>query len=196
MKKYDNICNYVHLPLQSGSTRVLKAMNRTYTREEYLDLVLMIRDYMPDCSISTDIIVGFPGETELEFEETLDLVRKVKFDFSYTFKFSSRPGTKAAEYTNHIDGKVKQKRLEKLINLQNKIRLEVNQNRIGSIQKVLIEKESKKSNLFWSGRTDGNIWTIIKKNNDHIKDIVDVLISDAQGVTLFGENINHKGEIS
>ena len=196
MTKYENICNYVHLPLQSGSDRILKNMNRTYTKKQYLDLVGLIRSYMPDCSISTDIIVGFPGETEDEFEETLDLVKKVKFDFSYTFKFSSRPGTKAAEYTNQIDEKTKQNRLERLITIQNKIRLEVNQERIGSIQKVLIEKESKKSNLFWSGRTEGNIWTIVKKNGEKVKDIIDVVINDAQGVTLFGENLNNKGKIS
>ena len=196
MSKYDNICNYVHLPLQSGSNRILKNMNRTYTKEQYLALVDLIRSYMPNCSISTDIIVGFPGETNQEFEETLELVEKVKFDFSYTFKFSSRPGTKAAEYTNQIDEKTKQKRLERLITMQNKIRLEVNQERIGSIQKVLIEKESKKSDLFWSGRTEGNIWTIVKKNGEQVKDIIDVVINDAQGVTLFGENLNNKGKIS
>ena len=196
MQKYDNICNYIHLPLQAGSNRVLKAMNRTYTREDFLNLVSMIRSYLPDCSISTDIIVGFPGETNFEFEETIDLVKQVKFDFSYTFKYSSRPGTKAAEYTNQIDEEVKQKRLEKLIEIQNQLRLEQNQKRIGSIQKVLIEKESKKSDLFWSGRTEGNIWTIVKKNNEKIKDIIDVVINDAQGVTLFGDNINYKGEIS
>jgi len=196
MSKYDNICNYVHLPLQSGSNRILKNMNRTYTREQYLDLVSKIKLHMPNCSISTDIIVGFPGETELEFEETINLVKEVKFDFSYTFKFSSRPGTKAAEYSNQIDEETKQNRLEKLIKIQNKIRLEVNQKRIGTIQKVLIEKESKKSDLFWSGRTDGNIWTIVKKNKEKAKDIIDVVINDAQGVTLFGENINNKGKIS
>ena len=196
MTKYNNICNYIHLPLQSGSNRILKLMNRTYTREEFLDLVSIIRNYMPDCSISTDIIVGFPGESELEFKETLDLVKEVKFDFSYMFKYSLRPGTKAAEYNNQINEKIKQQRLEKLIRLQNNIRLEVNRKRIGTMQKVLIEKESKKSELFWSGRTEGNIWTIVKKNDEKIKDIVDVIISDAQGVTLFGKNINYKGEIS
>ena len=196
MVKYNNICNYVHLPLQSGSNRILKLMNRTYTRENFLDLVSLIRNYMPNCSISTDIIVGFPGENDSEFNETLDVVRAVKFDFAYMFKYSSRPGTKAAEYSNHISEEIKQIRLEKLIKIQNKIRLEVNKKRIGSMQKVLIEKESKKSNLFWSGRTEGNIWTIIKKGNDNIGDIADVVISDAQGVTLFGENINYRGEVS
>ena len=196
MVKYDNICNYIHLPLQAGSNRILKKMNRTYTREEFLSLVSMIRSYMPDCSISTDIIVGFPGETEQEYEQTLDIIRTVQFDFAYMFKYSSRPGTKASEYTDHIEEIVKQKRLSKLIEIQNKIRLNVNKTRIGSIQKILIEKESKKSELFWSGRTEGNVLTIVKKNNEKVKDIIDVVISDAQGLTLFGENINYKGEIS
>ena len=196
MVKYDNICNYIHLPLQAGSNRILKKMNRTYTREEFLSLVSMIRSYMPDCSISTDIIVGFPGETEKEYEETLDLIKTVQFDFAYMFKYSSRPGTKASEFTDHIEETVKQERLSKLIEIQNEIRLNVNKTRIGSIQKILIEKESKKSELFWSGRTEGNVLTIVKKNNEKVKDIIDVVISDAQGLTLFGENINYKGEIS
>jgi len=196
MVKYDNICNYIHLPLQAGSNRILKKMNRTYTREEFLSLVCMIRSYMPDCSISTDIIVGFPGETEKEYQETLDIIRTVQFDFAYMFKYSSRPGTKASEFTDHIEETVKQERLSKLIEIQNEIRLNVNKTRIGSIQKILIEKESKKSELFWSGRTEGNVLTIVKKNNEKVKDIIDVIISDAQGLTLFGENINYKGEIS
>ena len=189
MSTYSNICNSIHLPLQSGSSKVLSRMNRTYTKEEFLALVDKIKSYMPNCSISTDIIVGFPGETEDDFMETLDVVKKVRFDFSYMFKYSSRPGTKAAEYTDQIEENIKQKRLEKLITLQRKLTLNNNQKRIGTIQHVLIEKESKKSEQFWSGRTDGNIWTIIKKNNESVKDIIPVKITDAQGVTLFGENI-------
>ena len=196
MKKYKNICNNIHLPLQSGSTKILKTMNRTYTKEEFLNLVKVIKEYLPNCSISTDIIVGFPGEDDFDFNETLDVVKQVGFDFSYMFKYSSRPGTKAAQLTNQIDEDVKQKRLEKLIRLQNSIRLKVNKSKIGKIEKVLIEKNSKKSDLFWSGRTDGNIWTVIKKTDEKIKDIVDVLITDAKGVTLFGENINNRGQIS
>ena len=196
MKKYDNICKNIHLPLQSGSTKILKTMNRTYTKEEFLNLVKIIKNYLPTCSISTDIIVGFPGEDEFDFNETLDVVRKVEFDFSYMFKYSSRPGTKASHYTNQVDEKVKQERLEKLISLQNEIRLKVNKSKIGSIEKVLIEKNSKKSDLFWSGRTDGNIWTVIKKTDEKVKDVVDVLITDAKGVTLFGENLNNRGQIS
>tara|TARA_B100000029_G_scaffold462013_1_gene494162 strand:+ start:147 stop:1508 length:1362 start_codon:yes stop_codon:yes gene_type:complete len=191
MSEYENICNYIHLPLQSGSTKILNRMNRTYSKEQFLNLVDKIRQYMPNCSISTDIIVGFPGETDDDFIETLDVVSKVSFDFSYMFKYSSRPGTKASEYTDQISEAIKQKRLEKLISLQKKITLNNNQKKIGSIQHVLIEKESKKSTDFWSGRTDGNIWTIIKKTNECVKDIVPVRITDAKGVTLFGENINN-----
>ena len=196
MKKYKNICNNIHLPLQSGSTKILKTMNRTYTKEEFLDLVKVIKEYLPNCSISTDIIVGFPGEDDFDFNETLDVVKQVGFDFSYMFKYSSRPGTKAAQLTNQIDENIKQQRLEELIKLQNSIRLKVNKSKIGKVEKVLIEKNSKKSDLFWSGRTDGNIWTVIKKTDEKVKDIVDVLITDAKGVTLFGENINNRGQIS
>ena len=195
MSENENICNYIHLPLQSGSDKILKRMNRTYTSKQFLSLVDEIRYFMPDCSISTDIIVGFPGETESDFAETLEVVRKSKFNFSYMFKYSSRPGTKAAEFTDHVDENIKQLRLKELIQLQKNITLLNNKSKIGKIEKILIEKESKKSQLFWSGRTEGNIWTIIKKNNENIKDIVPVLINDAQGVTLFGEKIKNKEEI-
>ena len=192
MSKYDNICNNIHLPLQSGSNRILKRMNRTYTREEYFDLVDLIKNYMPDCTISTDIIVGFPGETEVEYEETLDVVKKVGFNFSYMFKYSSRPGTKAAEFTDQIEENIKQSRLERLIELQKNVTLQENKKKIGKLENILIEKESKKSDLFWSGRTEGNIWTIVKKGNEKIKDVIPVIINDARGVTLFGENIKNK----
>jgi len=186
MKKYDNICNYIHMPLQSGSDSILNKMNRNYTKKEFLSLVNMIRKHIPNCSISTDIIVGFPGETESDFKETLDMMKKIKFNFAYMFKYSSRPGTKAAEYNNQMDETIKQERLERLIDLQTKITLNSNKQKIGSIQHVLIEKESKKSDKYWSGRTDGNTWTIIKKNQEKINDIVPVKIIDARGVTLFG----------
>jgi len=195
MAKHDNICNYIHLPLQSGSNRILNRMNRTYTSEEYLLLVKEIRSYLPNCAISTDIIVGFPGETEEEFDETLKIVENVKFDFSYMFKYSSRPGTKAAEFSDQISENVKQARLEKLIEFQKQITLFNNKNKVGKIENILIEKESKKSKFFWSGRTEGNIWTIIKKGSEKIRDVVPVLINDAQGVTLFGEKIKNKEEI-
>ena len=146
---------------------------------------------MPTSSISTDVIVGFPGESKQDFQDTLDVMDKVSFDFAYMFKYSSRPGTKAAEYSDQISEQDKQKRLEILIGKQREITLNNNKSRIGSIQKVMIEKESKKSDKYWSGRTEGNIWTIIKKTNENIKDIVPVIVKDARGVSLFAERINN-----
>jgi len=192
MSKYENICNYIHLPLQSGSDKILKRMNRTYTKKQFLDLVTKIKSYLPDCSISTDIIVGFPGETKDDFIQTLDVVKQVNFNFSYMFKYSSRPGTKAAQFSDQLTEITKQKRLEKLIEIQKNVTLRVNQQKIGTVENILIEKESKKSNLFWAGRTEGNTWTIIKKGNEKIKDVVSVYINDAQGVTLFGTNLKEK----
>ncbi len=195
MAKYDNICDYVHLPLQSGSDNVLKRMNRTYTKKEFINLVNKIRNILPNCSITTDIIVGFPGETDSDFSETLEMMKINEFNFAYMFKYSSRPGTKAAEYGNQIDENVKQKRLEQLIKIQSEITLLQNKKKIGSIENVLIEKESKKSSDFWSGRTEGNTWTIVKKNNEEIKDVIPVVIDDAQGVTLFGKKITKEETI-
>ena len=192
MAKHDNICNQVHLPLQAGSDRILKRMNRSYTSTEFLNLVDKIKDYMPDCSITTDVIVGFPGETEEEFCETLSISEKVKFNFAYMFKYSERPGTKAAEYDNQLPEDIKQNRLEKLIDLQSSITLKNNMEKINSIQYVLIEKESKKSKKYWSGRTDGNTWVIIKKKEESIKQVVPVKINDAKGVTLFGDSLTNE----
>ena len=195
MSKYDNICNHIHLPLQAGSDIVLKRMNRTYTKKEFISLVKKIRHVLPDCSISTDIIVGFPGEEESDFHETLEMMKINKFNFAYMFKYSSRPGTKASEYDNQIDEKIKQERLEKLIKTQLEITLLQNKGKIGSVEYILIEKESKKSSDFWSGRTDGNTWTIIEKNDENIKDIIPVIITDARGITLFGKSLTNKEAI-
>ena len=189
MKKHNNICNYIHLPLQSGSDNILKRMNRTYTRDEFLQLVDKIKYILPNCSLSTDIIVGFPGETEDDFQSTLSLMDKVSFNSAFMFKYSSRPGTKAAEYDEQIDESIKQDRLERLIAFQKIHTLKNNQNYLGKRIKVLIEKESKKSSNQWSGRSDGNTWVIFDKNDEKIKDIVEVEIYDAQGVTLFGNKV-------
>ena len=192
MCDHENICNYIHLPLQAGSDRILKRMNRTYTQKEFLELVDTIRKYIPDCSISTDIIVGFPGETNTEFEETLEVMNTVVFDRSFMFKYSSRPGTKAAEYTDQIDENIKQERLERLIDLQQKHTLKANQRHIGKVLKVMVEKESKKSPTQWTGRTEGNTGVIFDKNDEQLKDIVDILIQDTQGVSLFGNRVVDK----
>jgi len=188
MVKHDNICNQIHLPLQAGSSRILKRMNRTYTKEQFLDLVKIIRKYIPDCGITTDIIVGFPGETDEEFQETLEVVSKVKFDTAFMFKYSSRPGTKASHYTDQIDEDVKQKRLQTLIEFQQSISLLNNRKKIGQNLKVLIEKNSKKSANQWAGRTESNTWVIFDKIKKYsIGDLVEVNIMDAQGITLFGK---------
>ena len=192
MTEHENICNYVHLPLQSGSDRILHRMNRTYTKAEFLTIVDSIRKFMPNCSISTDIIVGFPGETTSEYEETLEVMNKVVFDRAFMFKYSSRPGTKAAEYTDQIDENIKQERLAQLIDLQQSHTLIANQHHIGKVLKVMVEKESKKSPQEWSGRTEGNMGVIFDKNDEQIKDIVNVLIQDAQGVSMFGNRVLEK----
>lgn len=187
MAKTPNICNSIHFPLQAGSDKILKRMNRTYTKKHFLKYAKMIRDYIPDVGISTDIIVGFPGETEEDFLETLDVMEQVKFDSAYTFKYSSRPYTKAIEYDNHIEEGIKQDRLERLINLQKEHTLIRNKESVGKIVNVLVEKESKKSANYWSGRTDSNKWVIFEKGNENVKDIIPIRITAAHGVTLRGQ---------
>ena len=153
-------------------------------------MVDKIRKYLPDCSISTDIIVGFPGETNDDFNETINVMKKVRFNSSFMFKYSSRPGTKAAEYTDHIPEDVKQDRLEKVINFQKQVTFEENKKNIGDIVDVLVEKESKKSPHQWAGRTNGNSWVVFDKTDENIKDTITVMITDAKGVTLFGQRAN------
>ena len=189
MASRKNICNYVHFPMQSGSNEILQRMNRTYTREHFHYMADTIREIMPNCGLSTDIIVGFPGETEKHFEETLDLMEKIKFNSAFTFKYSPRPYTKAEQFTDQIDETIKKERLDKLINVQRKHTLELNSKKIGKIENVLIEKESKKSSNHWAGRTDSNEWVILEKNSSKIKDIIPVEIVDATGVILHGKKM-------
>jgi len=189
MASRQNICNYVHFPMQSGSNEVLKRMNRTYTREHFYDMAVKIREIMPNCGLSTDIIVGFPGETDDQYRETLDLMEAIKFNSAFTFKYSPRPYTKAEQFSDQISEQIKKDRLDEMLILQRKHTLELNQKMVGSFQKVLIEKESKKSNMHWAGRTDSNEWVIIEKNNSNIKDIVPVQIASATGVILHGKEI-------
>ena len=187
MSEYDNICNSIHLPLQSGSDSVLRRMNRTYTRKHFIELAKIIRDKIPNAGISTDIIVGFPGETEEDFISTLSVMDEVKFDSAFTFKYSPRKGTKALEYEDHLDEEIKQKRLQSIIALQ-KTHTEIrNQSYIGKIENVLIEKQSKRDSLKWAGRTDSNKWVIFDKGNAKIKDIVPVLITKSKDITLHGK---------
>ncbi len=189
MASRNNICNYVHFPMQSGSNEVLKRMNRTYTREHFFNMAKKIREIMPNCGLSTDIIVGFPGETDEQFRETLDLMEKIKFNSAYTFKYSPRPYTKAEQFSEQIEEQIKKYRLDEMINLQRKHTLELNMEKVGNFEQVLIEKESKKSTNHWAGRTDSNEWVIVEKNNSKIKDIIPVEIIEAKGVILRGKEI-------
>ncbi|MFQ6607266.1 MAG: tRNA (N6-isopentenyl adenosine(37)-C2)-methylthiotransferase MiaB [Fidelibacterota bacterium] len=187
MRDHTNLCKSIHLPLQAGSNQVLKRMNRTYTRDEFLILVDRIRDILPGCGLTTDIIVGFPGETHEDFEDTLSVMEKVKFDSAFTFKYSPRPGTKAAEYDDIVTEDEKISRLNELISLQKKHTLYRNTQEVGRTVEVLIEKESKKSTAHWAGRTDNNKWVIFPKEQTTMGEIVSVTINAAHGVTLFGE---------
>jgi len=183
----DNICPHFHLPVQAGSTSVLRDMNRGYTREEYLKLVEGIRQKIPEAAITTDIIVGFPGETEQEFEETISLVKKVRFDMAFTFTYSPREGTPAAGREDSVPRQEKSRRLQRLMKVQNNISQEINQELIGSQQKVLIEGESKKDPDYYSGRTATNKLVIVPACPAKTGKIVPVKITEAGSWTLYGE---------
>ena len=190
MSRYENICNYIHLPIQSGSDRILKKMNRLHIRKEYLDLIKKIREIIPNCGISHDMITGFPSETERDHQDTLSLMEEVKYDFGYMFAYSERPGTYAARhFKDDISPEIKQRRLEEIITLQQRHSLERNKSFINKNCQVLIDKESKKSNDFWSGRTTENNVVVFPKYNFKLGDTVYVNISDCTTATLIG-NIN------
>lgn len=153
MKELPKLCEHLHLPFQSGSNRVLKDMNRKYTKENYLDLIQKVRAAIPDISFTTDIIVGFPGETEEDFQHTLDIVKKVRFDLAYTFLYSKRTGTRAAEFTNQVPEDVKKERFQRLVDIQNAITAEQNQKYEGSTVEVLVEGKSRQKDEMYTGRT-------------------------------------------
>ena len=187
MAKYENICNYIHLPVQSGSNSILKAMNRQHTREEYITLIENIYKIIPDCSISHDMISGFPNESEQDHKDTLSLMEKVKYSFGYMFKYSERPGTPAAKkLDDNIDEIIKSKRLSEIVELQQKHSLYRSKQFIGKTVEVLIEKESKKSNLNWAGRNQQNTTVVFPKKNYKIGDFVNVKINDCTSATLVG----------
>ena len=188
IKKYKNICNYIHLPVQSGSSNILKKMNRGYTKEWYLNRIKAIREIIPDCAISTDIITGFCGETDKDFNETLDLMNKVKFDFSYMFFYSERPKTLAErKFTDDIPTEIKKSRLQKVIDLQKIHSIENNESSIGKIMEVLVEGTSKKSPLEYSGRNDENYKVVFPKENSKIGTYVNVKIERCTSATLIGK---------
>lgn len=191
MAKYDNICNYVHLPVQSGNTEVLDRMNRTYNRVWYMDRIAAIKRIVPNCGISSDIIAGFCGETEEQHQDTLSLMEEVKYDMSYMFFYSERPGTIAAKrYKDDITLEVKKRRLAEIIALQNKHSLESNQKDIGKVVTVLVEKASKKSDKDFCGRNDQNKMVIFPKGNLKPGDYVNIKITDCTTAVLIGEEVN------
>jgi tRNA-2-methylthio-N6-dimethylallyladenosine synthase len=192
MAKYPNICNYIHLPAQSGNTRVLEAMSRNYTREWYMGKISMIKNIIPQCGISCDIIAGFCTETEEEHRDTLTLMEWAQFDFSYMYVYSERPGTPAAKkYTDDIPEETKKRRLSEIIALQNNISQAKNQLRIGSISTVLIEGNSKKSENEWMGRNDENIVVVFPKEHYNKGDLVEVQIERVTTTTLIGKAIGY-----
>jgi tRNA-2-methylthio-N6-dimethylallyladenosine synthase len=185
MAECESVCEQVHLPLQSGSSRLLKLMRRTYTRERYLALVQKMRAAIPDLAIGTDIIVGFPGETEADFRETLEVVAEVGYDSAFTFVYSPRAGTEAAEMPEQVPHDVKIERMERLVELTQSIAREKNRARVGRVEQVLVEGSSRTDDTLLRGRTRRN--TTVNFTGDAAPgELVDVLIEGATSTTLKG----------
>ncbi len=192
MAKYENICNYIHLPVQSGNSNVLERMNRNYDREWYMDKVKRIREIIPDCGISSDIISGFCGETEEEHQDTLSLMEWAQFDFSYMYQYSERPGTLAARrYKDDIPEEIKQRRLAEIISLQHSMSRQKNKADEGKIFKVLVEGVSKKSDLDYKGRNDQNKIVVFPRENSAPGQYVEVLIEKSTTTSLIGKIVNY-----
>jgi tRNA-2-methylthio-N6-dimethylallyladenosine synthase len=192
MASFENICNYIHLPVQAGHSEVLKRMNRGYTREWYLERIEAIHRIIPDCAISTDIISGFCAETGEEHEDTLSLMDIVAFDFAYMFKYSERPKTLAErKFEDDVPEAVKSKRLTEIIEKQLGYSLASNKKRVGKTEKVLIEGLSKRSEEHMSGRTGRNSMVVFPKGNFEKGDYINVKILDCTSATLLGEALDH-----
>lgn len=190
MAKYDNICKYIHLPVQSGNNRILELMNRGYTREWYMNRIDKIKEVMPDCAISSDIISGFCTETEEEHQDTLAMMDFVKYDFGYMFNYSERPNTLAQrKYKDDVPQEVKSRRLAEIIAKQNQHSLERNKAYVGKTFEVLVEKTSKRSDVELAGRTSQNTVVVFPKENYKIGDYVTVFIEDCTGGTLLGKAV-------
>ena len=196
MAKYPNICNYIHLPVQSGSDRILKKMNRLHTRQEYFDLIDNIRKIIPDCAISQDMIAGFPTETEEDHQDTLSLMDYVKYDFGFMFAYSERPGTLAErKMEDDVTADVKKRRLNEIIAKQQEHSRYRTEAFLGKTVCVLIEKASKRSDDFWSGRTTQNTVVVFPKEDYKVGDYVDVKIEDCTSATLLGTAVGSSESI-
>ncbi|WP_306012926.1 MULTISPECIES: tRNA (N6-isopentenyl adenosine(37)-C2)-methylthiotransferase MiaB [unclassified Allomuricauda] len=192
MAKYENICKYIHLPVQSGSNRILKAMNRLHTREEYFELIDNIKRIIPDCAISQDMITGFPTETEEDHQDTLSLMEYVKYDFGFMFAYSERPGTLAErKMEDDVPEATKKRRLTEIIELQQKHSHYRTQQHVGKIEEILIEGTSKKSDAHWMGRNSQNTVAVFPKKHYKVGDFVNVKINDCTSATLIGEAVGY-----
>ena len=192
MAKHKNICDYIHLPVQSGSSRILKEMNRQHTREEYIELIDNIREILPNCTISQDMITGFPTETEEDHQDTMSLMEYVKYDYGYMFAYSERPGTLAArKIEDDVPEEVKSRRLAEIVALQREHCAFRTEAFVGHTYEVLIEKESKKSDQHWAGRTSQNTVAVFPKENYKVGDFVMVKINDCTSATLIGEAVGY-----
>ena len=190
MAKHNNICNHVHLPVQSGSDRILKQMNRQHTVAQYITLVNKLKEILPDCSISQDLITGFPSETEADHQDTLALMQQVKFAFGYMYKYSERPGTMAArKFEDDIPEATKKRRLTEIVEAQRAHGAERTQEFVGKTTQVLIERSSKKNQDQWSGRNQQSIVVVFPKENYQPGDFVDVKILRCTSATLIGQAV-------
>ncbi len=187
MKESPVICNSLHLPLQSGSERILRTMNRGYTLSDYRERITRLREAIPGIAISTDLMVGFPGESEEDFQQTLNAVRDIEFDSAYQFKYSPRTGTRAASFPDQIPEDVASSRLTKLIDLQREITARRNRALVGSIVQVLIEGRAKRGDGMFLARTEGNKMIVFRGNGDRIGSFRQVRIVGTTGATLVGE---------
>ena len=186
IKNYDKICNSIHFPVQSGSTNVLKLMNRKYTREDYLEKIEMLRKIVPDIKITTDIMVGFPMESDSDFEDTLSLVKTVRFDGAFTFVYSPRTGTKAFEMDGHIDEAVKKDRIVKLVNLQNDVNREIAQTYLGKTLEILTDEFNQEQQIY-IGRDEGGKVVHFNSDKNVVGEFLTVKITKASGISLYGE---------
>jgi tRNA-2-methylthio-N6-dimethylallyladenosine synthase len=187
MAQGKHLCEHIHLPVQHGSSKILKAMNRVYTAEAYKDLVKRIRAAIPEVSLTTDLIVGFPGETEEDFEELLAFLKEIRYDAAYTFIYSKRSGTPAAEMAEQVPEDVKKARLQKLMEVQNEISLEINKSLQGKTMEVMVEGPSKNDETVWMGHTRSNKIVLFPHGQEKEGDFVQVKITSPQTWVLKGE---------
>jgi tRNA-2-methylthio-N6-dimethylallyladenosine synthase len=196
LSAYPQVSRYLHLPFQSGANEILHRMHRRYTREEFLELVVRLREAVPDINISTDVIVGFPGETEGHFAQTMDLLAEIRFGQVFAFAFSPRPRTPAARYENHLSESAKKERLHRLFALTDQISSELNQELVGSEVSVLIDGDSRRDSEHWQGRGEDNrVVNFAKCGREEVGDIVDVRITRAGAHSLVGERCSGDGRL-